>query len=116
MNVMKIRHLILSVLLLCVTAVRAQFLSVGWDTLRGDSLLPVCTQVVELPADYDNYTYSAHIEYPEFQKMSDAEVARFSLVEKHGALPEMPVMECHVGVQAKHAQLDVAFLPVVMRD
>ena len=116
MNVMKIRHLILSVLLLCVTAVRAQFLSVGWDTLRGDSLLPVCTQVVELPADYDNYTYSAHIEYPEFQKMSDAEVARFSLVEKHGALPEMPVMECHVGVQAKQAQLDVAFLPVVMRD
>ena len=116
MIVMKSRYLIFSILLLCVTVVRAQFLSVGWETLRRDSLLPVCTQVVELPADYDNYTYAAHIEYPEFQRMSDAEVARFSLVEKHGALPEMPVMECHVGVQAKQAQLDVAFLPVVMRD
>ena len=116
MIVMKARHLIFSILLLCVTAVRAQFLSVGWETLRGDSLLPVCTQVVELPADYNNYTYSAYIEYPEFQKMSDAEVVRFSLVEKFGALPEMPAVECHVGVQAKQAQLDVAFLPVVMRD
>ncbi|MBQ5887952.1 MAG: hypothetical protein IIW77_01590, partial [Bacteroidaceae bacterium] len=113
---MKIRHLIFSILLLCVTAVRAQFYSVGWETLRGDSLLPVCTQVVELPSDYGNYTYSAHVEYPEFQKMSDAEVACFSLVEKYGVLPEMPIVECHVGVQAKQAQLDVAFLPVVMRD
>lgn len=113
---MKIRLLIYSLLLMCATAVRAQFHSVDWSTSRGDSLLPVCVQVVDLPADYAGYTYSAHIEYPEFQRMSDADVARFSMVGKYGVLPEMPVVECRVGVQAKQAQLDVVFLPVVMRN
>ena len=113
---MKVRQLIITLLLLCSATVRAQFHSVDWNSLRGDSSLPVCTQVVELPADYKNYSYSAHIEYPEFQRMSDAEVARFSLAERFGTLPEMPLVECNVGVQAKQAQLDAAFLPVVIRN
>ena len=113
---MKIRQLIFTVLLLCTAAVKAQFHTVDWSTVRGDSLLPLCTQVVELPSDYAAYSYSARIEYPEFQRMSDADVARYSMAEKYGALSEMPHVECHVGVQAKQAQLDVAFLPVVMRD
>ena len=113
---MKIRQLIFTVLLLCTAVVKAQFHTVDWSTVRGDSLLPLCTQVVELPSDYAAYSYSARIEYPEFQRMSDADVARYSMAEKYGALSEMPHVECHVGVQAKQAQLDVAFLPVVMRD
>ena len=113
---MKIRRLIFSLLLLLATVAKAQFHSVDWGAVRGDSLLPVCMQVVALPTDYAAYSYSAHIEYPEFQKMSDSDVARYSLVEKYGALPEMPAVECYVGIQAKQAQLDVAFLPVVMRD
>lgn len=113
---MKIRYLVLSFMLLCTVAVRAQFHSVDWESLRGDSLLPLCTQVVGLPADYAAYSYSARIEYPEFQQMSDDDIARYSIVDIYGALPEMPVVECYVGVQAKQAQLDVAFLPVVMRD
>ena len=113
---MKTRQLIFTVLLLCTAVVKAQFHTVDWSTVRGDSLLPLCTQVVELPSDYAAYSYSARIEYPEFQRMSDADVARYSMAEKYGALSEMPHVECHVGVQAKQAQLDVAFLPVVMRD
>ena len=113
---MKIRQLIFTVLLLCTAAVKAQFHTVDWSTVCGDSLLPLCTQVVELPSDYAAYSYSARIEYPEFQRMNDADVARYSMAEKYGALSEMPHVECHVGVQAKQAQLDVAFLPVVMRD
>lgn len=113
---MKIRQLIFSLLLLFATAVNAQFHSVDWGTMRGDSLLPMCTHVVDLPSDYAAYSYSARIEYPEFQRMSDTEVARYSVEEKFVALPEMPVVECHVGIQAKQAQLDVAFLPVIMRD
>ena len=113
---MKIRQLIFSFMMLCATVASAQFHSVDWGAVRGDSLLPVCTQVVELPGDYENYDYSAHIEYPEFQKMTVDEVARCSIREKYGNLPEMPLVECYVGVQAKQAQLDVAFLPVVMRD
>ena len=113
---MKIRQLIFSLLLLFATAANAQFHSVDWSAVRGDSLLPVCMHVLDLPADYAAYNYSARIEYPEFQRMSDAEVARYSIEEKFAALPEMPAIECHVGVQAKQAQLDIVFLPVVMRD
>ena len=111
---MKARQLIFSILLLCTVAVRAQFHSVEWS--RSDSLLPVCAQVVELPDDYAAYSYSAHIEYPEFQRMSDADVARYSIEEKYGELPSIPVVECYVGVQSKRAQLDMVFLPVVMRE
>ncbi|MBR5593363.1 MAG: type IX secretion system sortase PorU [Bacteroidaceae bacterium] len=113
---MKTKLLIFCFLLFSATMVRGQFQMVDWNNQCADTLLPVCAQVVELPDDYAEYGYSAHIEYPEFQMMSDADVARFALVEKYGALPEMPVVECSVGIQAKRAQLDVYFLPVVMRD
>ena len=63
---MKIRQLIFLFLLLCATAVRAQFHSVDWGAERGDSLLPVCTHIVDLSADYAAYNYSARIEYPEW--------------------------------------------------
>lgn len=116
MNNMRIRQLIFSLLMLSATALQAQFVQVDWSRHSGDSLLPVCSQVVELPADYAGYRYSAHIEYPEFEKMSDADVQRYSLTSKYGTLPEMPVVECNVGIQAKQAQLDVVFLPVTVRD
>ena len=89
---MKIRQLIFSLLLLFVTAANAQFHSVDWSAVRGDSLLPVCMHVLDLPADYAAYNYSARIEYPEFQRMSDAEVARYSIEEKFAVLPALPAI------------------------
>ena len=97
-------------------AAQAQFTDVCWSENRTDSLLPVCTSVVGLPDDYEAYSYTARVEYPEYRRMTAEEVARYSLAEKYAALPAQPVVECHVGVQAKVAQLDVAFVPVVMRD
>ncbi len=109
------RQTLFALLLLCAATVRAQFVQVDWSGAHGDSLLPVCTQVIDLPADYAACRYTARIEYPEFQKMGAAEVERYGIASKYGNLPPMPVVECNVGVQAKRAQLDVAFLPVVMR-
>ena len=102
-------------LLLCPLWLQAQFVSVDWSASRGDSLLPVCTSVVDLPGNYRNFSYSAHIEYPEYQKMTAAEVERYMLRTKYGILPEQPEVECRIGIQAKSPQLDVVFLPVVMR-
>ena len=113
---MNIKGAISYILLLCAVTVKGQFSPVDWNSVQGDTLLPMCTQVVELPADYASYSYTAHIEYPEFQMMDEGDLVRYSIVEKYGVLPEMPVVECYIGVQAKQAQLDVAFLPVVMRD
>ena len=51
---MKIRQLIFSLLMLCATVAKAQFHSVDWSAVRGDSLLPQCTHVMDLPADYNS--------------------------------------------------------------
>lgn len=95
--------------------VQAQFVDVDWSSGRSDSLLPVCSSVVDLPSDYSRYSYSAHVEYPELQRMTDEDVRRYSLPLKYGLLPELPSVECYIGIQAKQPQLDMAFIPVVMR-
>lgn len=112
---MNIKNIISLILLFCPLWLQAQFISVDWESSRGDSLLPVCVSTIDLPSNYRNYTYSAHIEYPEYQKMDATEVGRYMLKTKYGNLPEQPEMECCIGMQAKRPQLDVAFLPVVMR-
>ncbi|MBE6297275.1 MAG: type IX secretion system sortase PorU [Bacteroidales bacterium] len=112
---MNIKKIYFSLLAFAATVAQAQFVSVDWAGSRGDSILPECTAVVELPSDYASYSYSAHIEYPDLRKMTAAEIARYGIAERYGTLPEMPLVECYVGVQAKVPQLDMAFLPVVER-
>ena len=112
---MKTKKIIFYLLSLCPLWVQAQFNAVDWYSLRADSVLPLCTSVIDLPDDYRNYTYSAHIEYPEYQKMKSEEIERYRLKVNYGTLPAQPEIECHIGIQAKRPQLDVAFLPVVMR-
>ena len=113
---MNVKRIISFLLSLCPLWLQAQFVAVDWDSARGDSLLPVCVSVVDLPSDYMDYSYSAHIEYPEYQKMTAEEVARYRLRTEYAELPSQPYVECGVGVQAKQPQLDMAFLPVVLRD
>lgn len=113
MNINKIFTLLLA---LCTTAAHAQFTDVEWPAGKHDTVIPVCTSVIALPADYHSYSYSAHVEYPEYIPMTKEEIARYSIAEKHGMLPKEPAVECHIGIQAKRAQLDMAFLPIVMRN
>lgn len=113
---MKMTRFIFCALLACATTVHAQFVSVDWTRQKGDTILPLCTDVIDLPADYASYSYSAHVEYPEFQKMTAEELKAYSIKEKYGELPEFPEVECYVAVQAKKPQLDVAFWPVVMKN
>ena len=79
---MDLKRIISYFLLLCPLWLQAQFVTVDWESSRNDSLLPVCVSVVDLPSDYMNYTYSAHLEYPEYQKMTADEVARYLLKNK----------------------------------
>ena len=112
---MRIKNILLLLCVLLPLSARAQFVEVNWSSEKGDSLLPLCTSVVELPADYASYSYSAHVEYPEYLRMTAEEVARYSLADKYASLPVHPSVECYVGVQAKRPQLDIFFVPVVMR-
>ena len=112
---MGVKRYILLLLTLAPLWMHAQFVSVDWVSSRCDSLLPACLNVVDLPGDYKEYTYSAHIEYPEYQKMTAEEIDRYRLAVDYPTLAEQPEMECRLGIQAKCPQLDVAFLPVVLR-
>ena len=87
---MGLNRIILSFLLFCPMWLQAQFVTVDWNSACNDSLLPVCASVVDLPKDYMNYTYSAHVEYPEYQKMTAEEIAHYQLKTKYASLPSQP--------------------------
>ena len=110
---MSMRKLFILLLLAVATGAQAQFADVDWGTAKGDTLLPVCTAVVPLPADYASYEYSAVIEYPEYVEMSSADVERYRLQQRVGEFGEVPRVEASVSVAAKQSMLDVAFHPVI---
>lgn len=112
---MNLKRTIFSLFLLCTIAVQAQTITVDWNEHASDSLLPSCTAVIDLPADHIGYSYSAHVEYPEYRKMSKAEIARYGLSTKHPDLKEQPQIECFTGMQAKRPQLDIILQPVIKR-
>lgn len=113
---MNIRKLFVTVLLLLPAIVWAQFTDVRWGAAQGDTILPVCTFVQQLPLDYAGYKYTAQIEYPEFQPMTADEVARYGLEKRKEQFCAWPVIDTHVAIAAKEPQLDVSFVPVVFVD
>lgn len=108
---------LLSVLLLCChLGVKAQeFIDLTADEVRIDSLLPVYTWQKSLGRNYADSTYTVSIEYPEFEEMTKAEIARYQQIS--GApLGELPEITQSIGVSRKQGVLDVAFVPLVFRD
>ena len=113
---MNIRKTLFAALLLLPAMVWAQFTDVLWGTAQGDTILPVCTHVQQLPADYEGYRYTAQIEYPEFQPMTADEVARYRLQGREGGFCAWPAIDTHIAIAAKEPLLDVSFVPVVLVD
>ena len=101
--------------MLLASAAQAQFNDVSWSTNPNDSLLPVCSSIVALPADYAGYGYSVRVEYPEYSRMSAEEIARYALKSRYPSIAGEPLVESYVAVQAKQPQLSVALQPVVLR-
>lgn len=92
------------------------FTDIDWEAFAHDTILPRYRCSVSLDEDYECFSYSASIEYPEFVPMTAAEVARYRLNQQIDTLPEWPCVKSSVGVSAKQAQLDVEFIPVVYLD
>lgn len=106
--------LLLGLLFCCLHPGNAQeFLSVNWDELRIDSVLPYSAHVVSLPDDFAEYEYEARIEYPEFEKMPAADILR--LKEMNVELADWPQLRHYVGVSAGEGKLYAEILPVVQR-
>lgn len=113
---MSTRNSFVTALLLFPAILWGQFTDLLWGTAPGDTILPVCTHVQQLPADYEGYRYTAHIEYPEFCPMTAAEVARYRLAGREEQFCAWPVIDASVTIAAKEPQLDVSFVPVVFVD
>ncbi len=113
---MGLKRIISLFLIFCACTLRAQMVTIDWNKEASDSLLPTCSSVVDLPEGYSAYSYSAHIEYPEYRKMDKAEVLRYKLESEYPSLGEQPLIECFVGIQAKQPQLDILVQPVVKKN
>lgn len=96
-----------------VLQAKAQFVDIDWSVYERDSILSQYYTVLELGDDYMLYDYKAHIEYPEFKRMSDDEVRRYGLEAIRDSLPAYPCVETSVNVSAKQGMLDVCFVPIV---
>ena len=117
-NFVNIRKIgLLSMLLLCCwLKVGAQgFVDLTADEVRIDTLLPVYTWQKPLGRHYADSIYTVSIEYPEFEEMTKAEIARYQAIigEPLNALPEITQS---IGVSRKQGVLDVSFVPLVYRD
>lgn len=77
------------------------------------SILPRYIQNIELGADYADYTYQVKIEYPEFQRLTKAEIAALAATKE--SLPDFPVADTRLFVSAKRGMLEVSFVPLVYR-
>lgn len=113
---MNLKKYIVAALLLIPSLTFAQFTNVSWGAEQGDTILPVCSAVQLLPPDYEGYKYTARVEYPEFQEMSDDEVARFRLESRKEQFRAWPVVDTHIAIAAKEPMLDISFIPVVLVD
>lgn len=113
---MRVHKIILLILMLVAIPASAQFIDIDWSAYERDTLLPRYSTAVELGADYDKYTYTATIEYPEFSQMTYSEACRYRLSSLDASLTEWPVVESSVQVSAKKGFLDVSFVPIVCVD
>ena len=79
-----------------------------------NSKLPRYIQNIDLGTDYDNYTYSVKIEYPEFQTLSKSNSSFLTAVGE--PLASYPKADTRIFVSARKGILEVSFVPLVYRN
>ncbi|MBQ8361539.1 MAG: type IX secretion system sortase PorU [Bacteroidaceae bacterium] len=105
---------VLSLFVILQSAKADEFVSIDWDRLRVDSVLPFYTHSFPLPQDYMSYDYDIRLEYPEFEKVSQKEAVQLARLE---GVPEgMPVVRTSVETVSKQGILYAELVPVVWRE
>lgn len=108
--------------ILMILACRITMLSAGeslfpvidWQDMKSDTLLPYYGTKLQLDGDYADSLYSVEIEYPELEKLSKADADRWRLSIKN--IPQWPVIDTHISVSVKKANLEIGFIPLIYRD
>ncbi len=102
-------------LCMCAGAYAQTFFNLTAQEVKIDSVLPTFTHQVQLGANYNDSVYEVSIDYPEFIDMTPTDIARYERITDE-QLPEMPAISQHVAVSRKVGLLEIAFVPLVMRD
>ena len=87
---------------------------IDWQDMKSDTLLPYYGTKLPLGSNYADSVYSIEIEYPELQKLSKADIDRWKL--SLNSIPQWPVIDSHISVSVKKANLEIGFIPLIYRD
>jgi hypothetical protein len=105
---------LLTVVLMGVSALQAQGeITVDWDAIGQDSLVPVFSQSIPLGGDFAE-AYDVRIEYPELEPVPAS--APYLKALQTAGIGDWPEISSYVGVSRKQGQLDVSFIPIILRD
>ena len=114
MNGMKYINTWLIILLLSALGVHAQGeMTVDWEAMEHDSIVPVFSYCLPLGSDYAE-AYDVRIEYPELEPVPDT--APYFGALQRAAISDWPEVSAHVGIARRQGQLDISFIPVIFRD
>ena len=112
----KILYIVLALLCSCCGVSAQEFTEIDWNSLGNDTLLPVfgCQQV--LGSEYKGFDYSAAVEYPELEPVTEQEMERWGLERYRGLLGDSPEVSAQVSSSRRTGYLDLGFIPLVERD
>ncbi len=107
-------YTLLIALLLITLGMRAQGeMTVDWNTIGQDSIVPVFSHSIPLGSDYAE-SYDVRIEYPELEPVP-AHASYYDAL-RTAAIGDWPEVATYVGVARKQGQLDISFIPIILRD
>ena len=111
-----LKHILLCLLLIGFSPTKAgKEITIDWSIYAQDTIVPIYTHSIDLGYDHIGFEYSASIEYPELKPLTAEEIARFRLLHRE-SLPEWPKIDTYKGISVKRGQLDISFIPIILRD
>lgn len=88
--------------------------TIDWSEMETDSLLPCWSVSLPLPDSLAGRGATVVVEYPELGAVGRK--APYLAALQRSGVGEWPVVSVHEGVSARQASLDVALVPVILRD
>lgn len=108
--------LLLMCRLVSLSAQEGSIVNIDWNAFLQDTVVPRFSFQIEPESDYESFSYSCEIEYPELIPLTKEQINRLHIAECNPSVSDWPVIDSYLGVSAKKASLDVSFIPVVLRD
>ncbi len=91
-----------------------EFVHLDWSRIEISDKIPEYCNTIRVGKNYEAYSYSARVLYPEFVEVSKDEADMLGLLKTEFGSDVK--VETHMGVSQKEGYLDIQILPVVRRN